>query len=162
MREGHCVYLLDDGHRDYHHDRAERKHHHRTESSCGDEFTACGATDIEATTTKVPENCPLPTDNAKRGIVDDGPKLIRRQNEQRLAGCPANAVIYPKNPDNVGDIPQLLSEYDGKYVQVQSKQFSYTAFFWVPYLDAQTMAKVQQSVSIHESSIKRLATNAGL
>ncbi|OBT61060.1 hypothetical protein VE03_09163 [Pseudogymnoascus sp. 23342-1-I1] len=123
----------------------------RTESSCGDKFTACGATDIEATTTKAPENCPLPTDNAKRGIVDDDPELVRRQTERRPAGCPANAVIYPKNPENVGDIPQLLSEYSGKYVQVQSSQLSFTAFFWVPYLDAQTMARVQQSGSVEQA-----------
>ncbi|KFX87604.1 hypothetical protein V490_08138, partial [Pseudogymnoascus sp. VKM F-3557] len=123
----------------------------RTESSCGDEFTACGATDIEATTTKEPDSCPLPTDNAKRGVVDDGPELARRQSQQRPAGCPANAVIYPKNPENVGDIPQLLSEYNGKYVQVQSKQISFTSFFWVPYLDAQTMAKVQQSGSVEHA-----------
>ncbi|KAK1974041.1 pectate lyase superfamily protein-domain-containing protein [Colletotrichum cereale] len=129
----------------------------RTESSCGDEFTACGLTDVEATatTTKTPDSCPLPTGNAKRDVEaeaeDTNLELTRRQDPPPPPGCPANAVIYPRDPTNVGDIPQILVDYAGKYVQVQAKSVSFTSFFWVPYLDKETMGKLKNSGSVEHA-----------
>lgn len=64
-----------------------------------------------------------------------------------MPGCPANAIVYPANPENVGNIPTLLQEYAGKYKEIKSSELGFTSFFWVPYLDQETMDKLKQSVS---------------
>ena len=126
-----------------------------TSSEC-QEWEACLATDVDVTITSTPDNCPLPTEISKRhdntardGDPDDRGKsdaeLEPRQNGDPIPGCAANAVVYPSDPDNVGDIREILSDYD--YQEAKSSEFGFTSFFWVPYLDRETMARLKDSVS---------------
>ncbi|XXG95201.1 hypothetical protein Hte_001461 [Hypoxylon texense] len=96
-----------------------------------------------ATTTRT-EACPLPTDN----VVAAGDELQRRQFLPTPAGCPANAIVYPSNPENVGQIPLILSSYEGKYVEVKSTEFGFTSFYYVPYLDQDTMNNLTKSSDV--------------
>jgi hypothetical protein len=56
-----------------------------------------------------------------------------------------DAIVYPNDPANVGQIPSLLSAYAGKYEQIQARGM--TGYFWVPALDQDTANNLRASVS---------------
>lgn len=62
-------------------------------------------------------------------------------------GCPAPAIVYPKNPENVGSIPSLLQGYDD-YVEVGLTTENWVAFYWIPMLGQDTMDALRRSVSL--------------
>lgn len=102
-------------------------------------------------TTSVTGACPLPT-KARRwsdsdqeygtNSSDSSLGLETRQADR----CGANAIVYPADPEAVGEIPKLLAAYAGKYVAVGSSQGGFTSFYWVPNMDAQTMSNCTKSV----------------
>ncbi|OIW23586.1 pectin lyase-like protein, partial [Coniochaeta ligniaria NRRL 30616] len=70
---------------------------------------------------------------------------ITRTTATSEAPCGANAIVYPANPEAVGEIPRILAAYEGKYVAVGSAQAGFTSFYWVPDMDAQTMSNCTKS-----------------
>ncbi|ODH53683.1 hypothetical protein GX48_00101 [Paracoccidioides brasiliensis] len=107
------------------------------------------------TTTKTPDNCPLPTTRPKAlqtGNADSGGSKPESGLVSAAGppppGCPADAVVYPSNPKNVGKIPDILAAYKGKYVEVKSESFQFTSFFWVPFLDQKTMDILKESPDV--------------
>lgn len=63
-------------------------------------------------------------------------------------GCPAPAIVYPKDPENVGNIPSLLQGYSD-YVEVGQTTENWVAFYWIPKLGQDTMNALRQSASLH-------------
>lgn len=61
-------------------------------------------------------------------------------------GCPAPAIVFPKDPTDTGDIPSLLEAYDD-YVPVGSTTEDFVMFYWIPMLGQDTMDALQRSVS---------------
>lgn len=112
----------------------------RVSSDC-ETIYGCSATDWETVTQTYASVCPLPTKKSKRD--PDEPKLQAR--DSRSPGCPDNAIVYPKDPKNVGEVPKLLKEYD--YKTIKSTTHNFVAFYWVPMLDNVTMAALEDSVS---------------
>lgn len=53
--------------------------------------------------------------------------------------------MFPVNPENVGEIPDLLVNYTGKYETLEA--VGLTGFYWVPALDVETYEKLRASVS---------------
>lgn len=128
-----------------------------TSSSC-EEFTACGATDEDSTetTTTSPDSCPLPTGQTRRGWEQQAgygsggqADLDRRQvnDTPPPPGCPADAFVYPRNPRNVGNIPQLLEGYEYREISVDAESGKFTSFFWVSQLRVDTLDELRKSVS---------------
>ena len=124
-------------------------------SSTCETIFGCDVTDsaTATATTSVTGACPLPT-NARRHVrwsdsdeeynnnSSDSSPLATRQD----APCGANAVVYPANPEAVGEIPRILAAYEGKYVAVGSAEGGFTSFYWVPGMDADTMSNCTKSV----------------
>lgn len=73
----------------------------------------------------------------RRNATDRDDGLSKMDNR-----CGRNAVVYPRNPKNVGSIPHLLRDYKGQYQQVQAQSLGFTAFFWVPLLDDATFRQL--------------------
>ncbi|KAK8091312.1 Bcser1 [Apiospora phragmitis] len=68
-----------------------------------------------------------------------------------IVGCSANvcfndAVVYPKDPTNVGEIPDLLTNYTGKYQTLEAA--GATGLYWVPALDLETYALLMESPDV--------------
>ncbi|PGH19017.1 hypothetical protein AJ79_00051 [Helicocarpus griseus UAMH5409] len=116
-------------------------------SEC-DTIYGCAVTDwdITTTTTATADNCPLPTANSKRHLPEKSE--LRPRQALPPPGCPANAIVYPRDSGNVGQIPTLLAEYQGDYFEAKSNEFQYTSFFRVPNLDVETMNSLQQSPDV--------------
>lgn len=107
-----------------------------TSSTC-DTIRGCSASDWDTTTTQTkPDHCPSPTANPVKGAASIIPP----------PGCPANAIVYPSNMKDVGQIPQILAKYKGKYVEIKSIELQQVAFIWVPLLDQETMDVLLESV----------------
>lgn len=105
----------------------------KTESGC-ETMYGCHMTDVGATTTVSTGVACAPTDN---------PETY----DPQKPGCPAPAIVYPRNPENVGNIPQILAAYsDVVPVGLSSEQW--TAFYWVPYLGVDTMAELRASPDV--------------
>ncbi|EEH21782.2 hypothetical protein PABG_03998 [Paracoccidioides brasiliensis Pb03] len=114
-----------------------------TSSTC-DTIYGCSASDWDRTTTQTkPDNCPLPTTQPLQAAAAP-PK-------PPPPGCPANAIVYPSNMKNVGQIPQLLEKYKGKYVEIKSDVLHLTSFFWVPFLDQETMDALLKSPDVSDA-----------
>ncbi|RWA03907.1 hypothetical protein EKO27_g11198 [Xylaria grammica] len=62
--------------------------------------------------------------------------------------CDNDALVYPRDPANVGDIPTILAKYSGKYEQAEFS--GETAFFWVPVLDQDTFDKLKASSNVYD------------
>lgn len=60
--------------------------------------------------------------------------------------CDNDALVYPRDPKDVGAILSLLSDYKGKYEQVGAE--GETSFIWVPALDQKTFDLLRTLVSI--------------
>ncbi|KDN67309.1 putative 1,3-beta glucanase [Colletotrichum sublineola] len=110
-------------------------------SSRCETIRGCSVTDSQLTTRV---ECALPT---PASLNQDG-DLERRQDPPPQVGCPANAIVYPTDPENTGNIPALLQGYAGKYKEIKSSQAGFTSFFWVPLLDQGTMDKLKQSPDV--------------
>lgn len=104
----------------------------KTESGCSTIY-GCHLTDVEATATRTEGTCE-PTDD---------PNTY----DPQTPGCPAPAIVYPRDPENVGNIPQILSAYSDA-VPVGLDSEDWTAFYWIPYLGVDTMAELRASVSL--------------
>ncbi|KAJ5441854.1 hypothetical protein N7491_004260 [Penicillium cf. griseofulvum] len=74
------------------------------------------------------------------------------------AGCPAPAIVYPKDPENVGSIPSLLQGYKD-YVEVGLTTERWVAFYWIPMLGQGTMDALRQSASVSPSPVKVVNQN---
>ncbi|EER43715.1 exo-beta-1,3-glucanase [Histoplasma capsulatum H143] len=94
--------------------------------------------DTTTTTTK-PSNCPSPTAQPTGRPPTPPP------------GCPANALVYPSDMDNVGNIRQILAKYKDKYLEVRSEELHFTVFFWIPYLDQETMDTLLKSPNVADA-----------
>ncbi|ODH20229.1 hypothetical protein ACO22_05936 [Paracoccidioides brasiliensis] len=113
-----------------------------TSSTC-DTIYGCSASDWDTTTTRTkPDNCPSPT--AKPGQAAARPPIPPW-------GCPANALVYPSDMDDVRHIRELLAKYKDKYVEVKSEALHFTVFFWVPYLDQETMNTLVESPDVADA-----------
>ena len=104
----------------------------KTDAGCNTVY-GCHLTDVDTTKTVSSGTCE-PTDNPNTYDV-------------QKPGCPAPAIVYPQDPGNVGNIPQILAAYKDA-VPVKLKSEDWTAFYWIPYLGVDTMAKLRASVSI--------------
>ncbi|KAJ5963523.1 uncharacterized protein N7479_003399 [Penicillium vulpinum] len=82
----------------------------------------CSLTDWESTTTTTAPVCE--------------PTSRSGEYQPPAQGCPAPAIVYPKDPENVGSIPSLLQGYDD-YVEVGLTTESWVAFYWIPMLAKQ-------------------------
>ncbi|KAK7957345.1 alkaline serine protease Alp1 [Apiospora aurea] len=60
--------------------------------------------------------------------------------------CYNDAIVYPVDPANVGEIPDLLVNYTGKYQTVEA--VGLTGFYWVPALDLETYGKLMASPDV--------------
>ncbi|KAI1771426.1 pectin lyase-like protein [Hypoxylon cercidicola] len=123
-----------------------------TSSAC-EEVIGCSLTESNTATATTTRTDVCPTDNAAvagpmDNAVADGDELQRRQFIPSPEGCPANAIVYPRDPENVGEIPRLLSSYEGKYVEIRSTEFDFTSFYWVPHLDQDTMNNLTKSLDV--------------
>ncbi|KAK8059107.1 glucan 1-3-beta-glucosidase [Apiospora saccharicola] len=67
-----------------------------------------------------------------------------------IEGCAAvclnDAMVYPKDSDNVGEIPDLLVNYTGKYEVMGAG--SEVGFYWVPALDRDTYELLLESPDV--------------
>lgn len=105
----------------------------KTSSAC-ETIYGCHLTDYDESTTTTEPVC-KPTG----GGGDYEPPEI---------GCPAPAMVYPKNMKDVGEIPSLLEGYDD-YVTVGLRTVpNHVAFYWVPMLGQDTMEALRRSVSV--------------
>ncbi|QSS62360.1 glucan 1,3-beta-glucosidase precursor [Histoplasma capsulatum] len=112
-----------------------------TSSTC-DTIRGCSASDWDTTTTQTkPDHCPSPTANPVKGAASIIPP----------PGCPANAIVYPSNMKDVGQIPQILAKYKGKYVEIKSIELQQVAFIWVPLLDQETMDVLLESPDVADA-----------
>ncbi|OAX79997.1 hypothetical protein ACJ72_05678, partial [Emergomyces africanus] len=129
-----------------------------TKSTC-DTIYGCSASDggITTTTRTTVDNCPPQTITPKAfqtgapSSTESEPRPQQAANGPPPPGCPANAVVYPSDIYNVGQIPQLLSKYKGKYVEIKSTVFHFTSYFWVPYLDQDTMDVLLESPDVADA-----------
>ncbi|OAT07954.1 hypothetical protein BDBG_16924 [Blastomyces gilchristii SLH14081] len=113
-----------------------------TSSTCNTIY-GCSASDWDTTTTQTQTgNCQLPTALSAQAAA--APPIPP-------PGCPANAIVYPSDMKDVGQIPQLLEKYEGKYVEIKSEVLRLTTFFWVPFLDQETMNALLQSPDVSEA-----------
>jgi hypothetical protein len=90
----------------------------------------------------------LPTSNTDRRDenVEKDDEVVRRQ-APPPSGCPADAIVYPNDPMNAGNVPQILSEkYSGKYTEVKSTAVGFISFWYIPLLDEETMEALKNSV----------------
>ncbi|KAK4181199.1 family 55 putative glycoside hydrolase [Triangularia setosa] len=62
-----------------------------------------------------------------------------------------NAIVYPKDPKNVGDIPSLLNAYAGRYETIGVPEFSVVGYYWVPLMDAETMKRLKGSAFVSDA-----------
>ncbi|KAK8029256.1 glucan 1-3-beta-glucosidase [Apiospora marii] len=60
--------------------------------------------------------------------------------------CFNDAIVFPTDPGNVGEIPDILANYTGKYKTVEA--LGYTGFYWVPGLDTLTYEALLQSPDV--------------
>ncbi|KAJ6149090.1 Killer toxin subunits alpha/beta 6 [Penicillium samsonianum] len=104
-----------------------------TASAC-DTVYGCSLTDWSSTTTTTPSVCAQPT---ATGGAYEPPEI----------GCPAPAIVYPKDPENVGSIPSLLQGYDD-YVEVGLTTENWVAFYWIPMLGQDTMDVLRRSPDV--------------
>ncbi|OAX83696.1 hypothetical protein ACJ72_01943 [Emergomyces africanus] len=112
-----------------------------TSSTC-DTIRGCSASDWDTTTTQTkPDHCSSPTANPVQGAASIIP----------LPGCPANAIVYPSNMKDVGQISQILAKYKGKYVEIKSNVLQQVAFIWVPLLDQETMNALLESPDVADA-----------
>ncbi|KAL4930992.1 uncharacterized protein BDV17DRAFT_297495 [Aspergillus undulatus] len=105
-----------------------------TSSYCATIY-GCSPTDWESSTTTSATACPLPT-TPSDGTFEPPP-----------IGCPAPAIVYPRDPENVGSIPSLLQGYDD-YVEVGPTTERWVAFYWVPMLGQDTMDALRRSPDV--------------
>jgi hypothetical protein len=91
-------------------------------------------TDVEATTMVSSGVACMPTDN---------PDTY----DPQKPGCPAPAIVYPRDPENVGNIPQILAAYSDA-VPVGLDSEDWTAFYWIPYLGVDMMAELRASPDV--------------
>ncbi|KAJ5943590.1 hypothetical protein N7516_003758 [Penicillium verrucosum] len=70
------------------------------------------------------------------------------------AGCPAPAIVYPKDPENVGSIPSLLQGYKD-YVEVGLTTERWVAFYWIPMLGQDTMDALRHPTSNTHTTTRR-------
>ncbi|KAM5385383.1 hypothetical protein ACJZ2D_001024 [Fusarium nematophilum] len=120
----------------------------RVSSDC-ETIYGCSVSDWETATQTFADSCPLPTPDSKRDL-DDATKLEARQFVSS-PGCPANAIVYPSDPENVGEVPALLKEYKGKYKTIESSEFNFVAFYWIPMLDNVTMGALLDSPDVEDA-----------
>lgn len=113
-------------------------------SSACEEVRGCSLTFSNTATTTTTRADSCPTDNA----VAARDELQPRQFIPTPEGCPADAIVFPRDSGNVGKIPDILSGYEGKYVEVKSKYFGFTSFYWVPRLDQETMNNLTKSLDV--------------
>jgi hypothetical protein len=92
----------------------------------------CDFTDIDATKTVTSSTCE----------ATDNPDTY----EPQKPGCPAPAIVYPRDSSNVGSIPKILSAYSDA-VPVGLKSENWISFYWIPLLGVDTMAELRASVS---------------
>ncbi|KAF2828939.1 hypothetical protein CC86DRAFT_317913 [Ophiobolus disseminans] len=104
----------------------------KTESACNTIY-GCHLTDIESTKTVTSRTCK----------ATDDPNTY----EPQTPGCPAPAIVYPRDPENVGNIPKILSTYSNA-VPVKLASEDWTAFFYVPFLGVDTMAELRASLDV--------------
>ncbi|PGG96344.1 hypothetical protein GX51_07874 [Blastomyces parvus] len=111
-----------------------------TSSTC-DTIRGCSASDWDTTTTSTkPSNCPSSPTARPTGRPSTPPP-----------GCPADALVYPSDMDNVGNIRQILAKYKDKYLEVRSEAKHFTVFFWIPYLDQETMNSLLKSPDVADA-----------
>ncbi|OJJ05261.1 hypothetical protein ASPVEDRAFT_838932 [Aspergillus versicolor CBS 583.65] len=109
-----------------------------TSSYCGTVY-GCAATGSETATTTTATACPLAA--MATTAADDGTFV------PPPPGCPAPAIVYPKDPENVGNIPSLLQGYSD-YVEVGQTTENWVAFYWIPKLGQDTMNALRQSPDV--------------
>ncbi|KAK1963446.1 pectin lyase-like protein, partial [Colletotrichum sublineola] len=105
----------------------------------------CSVTDDESemtSTTRI--ECPLPTPVSNAN--DQRRDLSARQIEQPPPGCPRDAIVFPADNRNRGQIPTLLQAYAGKYTEVEDDGF--VSLWFVPLLDQGTMDKLNESPDV--------------
>lgn len=127
-------------------------------SSACEEVRGCSLTFSNTATTTTTRADSCPTDNA----VAARDELQPRQFIPTPEGCPADAIVFPRDSGNVGKIPDILSGYEGKYVEVKSKYFGFTSFYWVPRLDQETMNNLTKSVCISVHSAPQALTKVAV
>ncbi|KAK2598031.1 hypothetical protein QQS21_005868 [Conoideocrella luteorostrata] len=109
-----------------------------------------GTTSTSISTTKI-SACPLPTNKMRRSV--DRPVIEARDDYPVIAppGCPANALVFPRNPESFSDIKSVLDEkYSGKYDTVggtNNAGMAYVLFYFVNYLDSETFQKLKDMTS---------------
>lgn len=108
----------------------------------------CSVTDHDSHSTKTTRSeCPLPTPNIVRREEEEKDDGVVRRQAPPPPGCPADAIVYPKDPMKAGNVPQILNEkYAGKYTEVKSKTVGFISFWFIPLLDEQTMDILKNSV----------------
>ncbi|KAK8092424.1 glucan -beta-glucosidase protein [Apiospora kogelbergensis] len=60
--------------------------------------------------------------------------------------CLNDAIVYPKDPEDVGEIPDILTNYTSKYHTVAANEL--TGFYWVPALDHETYLQLMDSPDV--------------
>ncbi|KAH6874029.1 peptidase S8/S53 domain-containing protein [Thelonectria olida] len=116
-----------------------------TASDC-ETIYGCSLTDWESETTVTSEECALPTRDSRRD-VDENPDSANLA----ASDCAAPAIVYPRDSHNVGQVPVLLDKYKGKYVEIGAPEFNYTAFYWIPMLDKDTLATLLKSPDVDDA-----------
>ncbi|CAM1508809.1 Fc.00g025480.m01.CDS01 [Cosmosporella sp. VM-42] len=107
----------------------------------------CSVSDWESATDKFTSACPLPTPDSKRDVEEPG--LGKRQFVPPAPGCPAPAIVYPRDPENVGEVPDILNHTKSRVIE--SSEFNFVAFYWVPMLDRDTMAALLESPDVDDA-----------
>lgn len=107
-------------------------------------LTGCSVSDkatSTASTTTI--SCARPTDDAEAKRRDEE---ISKTQQPPALGCPANALVYPRSYEQFDKIQGVLDKagYQGKYQVVGGTD--YVLFWWVPYLDFQTLTKLNDMV----------------
>ncbi|KAM0254537.1 hypothetical protein ACHAQJ_006697 [Trichoderma viride] len=116
-----------------------------TASDC-EAIYGCSLKDWESATTVTSEACALPTGDSKRDADDDSHYV-----NLAASDCAAPAIVYPRDSENVGEIPVLLDQYKGKYVEIGAPSFNYIAFYWIPMLDKDTLDTLLKSPDVADA-----------
>lgn len=125
----------------------------QTESSC-EELRFCGATDLDPTATRTPDNCPLPTDSARHSGESETEEELASSEAETVylrapvpRGCPQAGILYPKDPYNTGLVRDLLDKNNLQYTEIRFTAVGYTAFIRVAFLDSITKGELENKVS---------------
>lgn len=102
-------------------------------------------TNIRTSSTTVASCTPSALVKARSEDGNDTGVLEPRQGGE---GCGKHAIVYPVDPKNVGEIPTLLSAYAGKYETIGVPALNIVGFYWVPFLDEETLKKLQNSPAV--------------